>query len=306
MMTAPFLLSDARVGFQDNFVTKIVLLLALPLLLPAQDFSDLRVERVAANYRFTEGPAWSGEFLLFSDIPSNRILKLTPTQPLAVFRENSGGANGNAFDSRGRLYTCEGANRRVTRTSPDGKIEVLAERFDGKRLNAPNDIAVRRDNHVYFTDPAYGAQEDTRELPFFGVFHLSPRGELNVIARMDTRPNGIALSPNGRLLYVNAADERAVRVFDLDRSGNASNPRVLITGIEGVPDGLRTDEKGNLYIAAAQLFIYSPTGQLIRGVRLPETPSNLEFGDPDLLGLYVTARRSVYHLRVPIKGSTQR
>ncbi|HAX41643.1 MAG TPA: hypothetical protein DCY80_03665, partial [Solibacterales bacterium] len=178
IMTAPILLSDARVGFQDYFVTKIALLLALPLLLPAQDFSELRVERIAANYRFTEGPAWSGQFLLFSDIPSNRILKFTPPQgPAAVFRENSGGANGNAFDSRGRLYTCEGANRRVTRTSPDGKIEVLAERFEGKRLNAPNDITVRRDNHVYFTDPAYGAQEDSRELPFYGVFHLSPRGD---------------------------------------------------------------------------------------------------------------------------------
>lgn len=297
--------------FQDKLTRKIafagflLLILASPVAL-AQDFSELRVERAATGFRFTEGPAWAGTHLLFSDIPSNRILKLTPGQPASVFRENSGGANGNAFDARGRLYTCEGSARRVTRTTPGGKVEVLAERFEGKRLNAPNDIAVRRDGHAYFTDPAYGGTEDTRELPFYGVFHLTPRGELNVIARMDKRPNGVALSPNGRLLYVNGADERVVRVFDVDRSGNATNPRILISGIEGVPDGLRTDEKGNLYIAAKTLLIYSPTGQLLRSVSLPETPANLEFGDPDLMGLYITARTSVYHMRMPVKGAAQR
>lgn len=311
MKMTPILLSDAEVGFQDNFGRKIASLAVLAAFAaappaPAQDFSELRVDRAATGYRFTEGPAWSGEFLLFSDIPSSRILKLTPGQPVAVFRENSGGANGNAFDSKGRLYTCEGGARRVTRTTADGKVEVLVERFEGKRLNAPNDIAVRRDGHAYFTDPAYGSQEDTRELPFYGVYHLTPRGELAVIARMDKRPNGIALAPNGRLLYVNGADERVVRVYDLDRSGNATNGRILISGIEGVPDGLRTDEKGNLYIAAKALLIYSPAGQLIRAVNLPETPANLEFGDADLQGLYITARTSLYHIRTPVKGAAQR
>lgn len=307
----PIVLSDAKVGFLDTIGGKIAGLTAFfaILLAPAaaaQDFNELRVDRVATGYRFTEGPSWSGEFLLFSDIPSNRILKLRPGQPVEVFREDSGGANGNAFDSQGRLYTCEGGERRVTRTSAGGKVEVLAERFEGKRLNAPNDIAVRRDGHAYFTDPAYGSQEDTRELPFYGVYHLTPRGELAVIARMDKRPNGVALAPNGRSLYVNGADERVVRVYDLDRSGNATNGRILISGIEGVPDGLRTDEKGNLYIAAKALLIYSPTGQLIRSFNIPETPSNLEFGDADMQGLYITARTSVYVMRMPVKGAAQR
>lgn len=284
----------------------VALLLSAAPGAPAQDFSGLLVERVATGYRFTEGPAWQGAYLLFSDIPTNRILKLAPGQPVSVFRENSGGANGNAFDAKGRLYTCEGGARRVTRTTPDGNVEVLAERFEGKRLNAPNDIAVRRDGHAYFTDPAYGSMEDTRELPFYGVFHLTPRGELNVIARMDKRPNGVALSPNGRLLYVNGADERVARVFDVDRAGRATNPRILISGIEGVPDGLRTDEKGNLYIAAKTLLIYSPAGQLLSSVSLPETPANLEFGDADLMGLYITARTSVYRIRMPVKGAAQR
>lgn len=299
------------VGIQDRIARKIAVLcwLAGLIVYPAlaQDFAELQVERGPTGFRFTEGPAWSGEFLLFSDIPSNRILKLTPGQPRpAVFREDSGGANGNAFDSRGRLYTCEGGSRRVTRTAPDGKLEVLAERFEGKRLNAPNDIAVRRDGHAYFTDPAYGSQEDTRELPFYGVFHLTPRGELNVVARMDKRPNGITLSPNGRTLYVAGADERVIRVYDLDRSGAATNGRILISGIEGVPDGIRTDEKGNLYVAAKGLLIYRPNGELIRSISLPETPSNMEFGDGDLKGLYITARKSVYYLRMPVKGAAQR
>jgi gluconolactonase len=307
----PILLSDARVGFQDEIVTKIAVLFVLGLVGAAggaaQDFSDLTVERGPSNFRFTEGPAWSGEFLLFSDIPSNRILKITPGQPaVTIFREDSGGANGNAFDNRGRLYTCEGGNRRVTRTTPDGKVEVLAERFEGKRFNAPNDITVRRDGHAYFTDPAYGPQEETRELPFYGVFHLTPRGQLNVVARMDKRPNGITLSPDGRTLYVAGADERVVRMYDLDRGGNATNGRILISGIEGVPDGIRTDEKGNLYVAAQGVQIYSPSGQLLREIKLPETPSNLEFGDGDLRGLYITARRSVYYMRLPVKGAAQR
>ena len=312
MKNAPILLSDSNVVIQDKSGKKkwaaCILFLLFFARLPgfAQDFSELRVDRAAAGYRFTEGPAWSGEFLLFSDIPSNRILKYTPGQPVAVFRENSGGANGNAFDARGRLYTCEGGARRVTRTDSKGNVEVLAERFEGKRLNAPNDLTVRRDGHVYFTDPAFGSLEDTRELPFYGVYHITPRGELSAVSRMDKRPNGIALSPNGRLLYVVGSDERVVRVYDVDRAGVPSNPRILISGIEGVPDGLRTDEKGNLYIAAKALLIYTAEGKLLRTVNLAETPSNVEFGDADLQGLYVTARTSVYHIRLPVKGAAQR
>ncbi|HOK46293.1 MAG TPA: SMP-30/gluconolactonase/LRE family protein, partial [Bryobacteraceae bacterium] len=228
-------------------------------LVAAQDFSDLNVEKVAAGYKFTEGPIWSrAGYLLFSDIPQNKILRLTPGKPVETFREQSNGANGNAFDTQGRLYTCEGGARRVTRTDRNGKIEVLADRFEGKRLNAPNDIVVRRDGHVYFTDPAFGASEDTRELDFYGVFHITPRGQLELIAKPKGRPNGVALSPDGRILYVANTDERNVRAYDLDRSGKASNERVLISNIEGGPDGMKVDEKGNLYIAAKALVIYSP------------------------------------------------
>jgi gluconolactonase len=280
-------------------------LLWLACLGPAagQDFSEIKVERVADKLLFAEGPVWAPEgFLLFCDVPGNRIMKFAGGGASAAFRENSKGTQGLAFDSQGRLYACESHARRVTRTDKKGKIEVLAERFEARRLNAPNDIAVRHDNQVYFSDPAFGKQMDSRELSFFGVYHVTPKGELEVIARPKGRPNGVALSPNGKTLYVANSDEKRIYRYDLDRSGAASNERVLISGIEGVPDGLKTDEKGNLYIAAKAVLIYTPEGKLIREVPVPEKPSNLAFGDADLESLYVTARTSVFRFRVPVKG----
>lgn len=278
--------------------------LLLPLLLAGQHFSDLRIERIAAGWRFTEGPVWSREgYLLFSDVPQDLVLRWTPGKGVSRFRESSHGANGHAFDAQGRLYTCESRTRRVVRTDRKGNLEVLAERFEGRRLNAPNDIVVRRDGHIYFTDPAFGAQQDARELDFYGVYHITPKGEMEAIARWQTRPNGIALSPDGRLLYVTNSDERQVRVFDLDRQGRASGERVLVSGIDGVPDGLAVDEGGNLYVAARAIAVYSPEGKLIHTIEMPETPSNCAFGDPDFGALYVTARTSVYRIRLDVKGA---
>jgi gluconolactonase len=269
-----------------------------------QDFVELKVERVASGYRFTEGPAWSKDgHLVFSDVPNNRILKMVPGQTPGIFRDKSEGANGNFFDDKGRLYTCESVSRRVTRTDTKGNVEVLAEKYEGKRLNAPNDIVVRRDGHAWFTDPAFGNQADNRELTFFGVFHLTPKNEISTVWRGDTRPNGIALSPNGRILYVADSDARAVRAFDIDRQGNASGERILIKNVEGVPDGLRVDERGNLWLAAKGVILYAPDGKLVKLIDIAETPTNLTFGDPDLQTLYVTARTSVYRLRAPVKGA---
>ena len=278
-------------------------LLAVWAPVAAQDFDEIKVERTADKLLFAEGPAWSHEgWLLFCDVPSNRILKFVPGEGTQVFRENSNGAEGNAIDSQGRLYTCESRGRRVTRTDKKGKIDVIAEKFQGKRLNAPNDIVVRHDNQVYFTDPAFGPQLESRELDFFGVYHINPKGELELVAKPKGRPNGIALAPNGKILYVTNSDEKKVYSYDLDKNGVASNEHVVISGIEGIPDGIRTDEKGNLYIAAKGILIYTPEAKLIRQVPLSEKPSNLAFGDADLQSLYVTARTSVYRFRLPIKG----
>jgi gluconolactonase len=270
----------------------------------AQDVSKLTVEKIAKGFDYTEGPVWSLEgFLLFSDNVTNRLEKWTPGTGLSDLGERPGGASGNAYDQKGRLYTCEFRARRVTRTDKKGRVEVLAERFEGKRLNAPNDIVVRRDDNVYFTDPAFGNQQNTRELDFYGVYRITRKGDLEAIARWKTRPNGIALSPNERVLYVADSDERSIHEFDLDRGGAASNDRVFVANIDGVPGGIRTDEKGNLYVAAKEVSIFSPEGKLVRRIALGETPSNLAFGDPDFASLFVTAHTSVYRVRVGVKGA---
>jgi len=274
--------------------------------LAAQDFSDLKIDKVAAGFRFTEGPVWSREgFLLFSDIPNDKILRFAPGKRGEVFREKSDGANGNTFDAQGRLYSCESRTRRVTRADKKGKIEVLAEKWEGKRLNAPNDIVVRKDGHLYFTDPAFGGSTDQRELDFYGVYHITPKGQMELIAKPKGRPNGLALSANGRVLYVDNSDERNVRAYDLDRNGKASNERIVVSGIDGVPDGMKVDEKGNLYVTAKGVAVYSPEGKLLTTIEVAETPANCAFGDPDFQTLYITARTSLYRVRLNVKGSVQ-
>src|SRR5690242_4532188 len=194
--------------------------------LPAQDFSKLQVEQVAAGFPGGEGPVWSRQgFLIFSDYSRDRLYKYVPGKAPEVYREDSHGANGNTMDRQGRLYTCEYKSRRVTRTDRKGKIEVLFDKFEGKPFNAPNDIVVRRDGHFYFTDPLF-TPLDHRDLDFYGVYHVTPKGAIEAVARMKTRPNGMALSPDGKILYVANTDERNIRAYDLDRQGKASHERV--------------------------------------------------------------------------------
>jgi gluconolactonase len=282
----------------------VSLLFALTVL--GQDFSHIAIEKVDAGFRFTEGPVWSREgFLLFSDVPNNQIRKLVPGERSVVFREDSHGANGNTFDAQGRFYSCESKTRRVVRMDKKGKMEVLAEKWEGKRLNAPNDIVVRKDGQIYFTDPAFGDQADTRELAFYGVYHINPKGVMNLIAKPAGRPNGIAFSPNGKILYVANSDDRNVRAYDVDHSGAVSNERVVVSNVDGVPDGIRVDEKGNLYVTAKGVAVYTSEGKLLHTIELSETPANCAFGDPDLQTLYITARTSLYRVRLNVKGSVQ-
>ncbi len=284
----------------------LTLLVALASAALPQDFSNLKVEKVAGGFVFTEGPVWSREgFLLFSDVPSNRIVRFIPGKGHDVFRENSNGANGNVFDGKGVLYTCESRTRRVTRTDRKGNVTVLADAWEGKRLNAPNDIVVRRDGNVYFTDPAFGNQADARELSFYGVYRVTPRGDLRLLARPEGRPNGIGISPDGKTLYVANSDERNLRAYDLDREGGASNERVFVSGIDGVPDGICLDEKGNIYVTARGVAVYSPVGKLLTTIEMSERPANCAFGDLDMQTLYITARTSLYMVRLDVKGSVQ-
>lgn len=254
-------------------------------------------EKVAAGFRFTEGPAWSKDgFLVFSDTPSDQLLKWVPGRKAEAFRQNASGPSGNVFDAQGRLYTCETRARRVTRSDKNGAVEVIADRWEGKRLNAPAGIAVSKSGHVYFTDPAFGYQSDERELDFYGVYHVPPKGPIEVVARPAGRPHGIALAPNGRTLYVSNADEHNVRAYDVDRSGAVSNERVLISNIAGVPGGLCVDEKGNLYVAANGIGIYTPQGQLEHTIEMTDPVSACTVVDSEPLSIFATSRGTVYRL----------
>ena len=277
---------------------------ALVFLVSAQDFSQISINQIVKGLTFTEGPAWSKEgFLIFSDTPSDRLLKWVPGHEVEVFREDAHGPSGNAFDGQGRLYTCETRARRVTRTGKDGEISVLADKWEGKRLNAPNDVVVSKNGHVYFTDPAFGDQADRRELDFYGVYHLPPKGSIKLVAKPVGRPNGIALSPSGRILYVVNSDERNVRAYDVDHNGDTSNERVLISGIAGVPGGIRTDEKGELYITTNGIAVYSAAGRVLHAIEMHDRPSNCAFGEPDYMSLLVTARGAVYRIRLDVRGA---
>jgi len=273
------------------------------LLAAAQDFSKITVETIGKNFAFTEGPAWSKDgFMIFSDTVSGKLWKWTPGSDAVTFREPSNGASGNAFDTQGRLYTCETHTRRVTRTNmKDGHLDVLADQWEGRKLNAPCDLAVSRSDHVYFTDPAFGSQHDHRELDFYGVYHLPPKGPLKLVAKPAGRPHGIAISPNGRVLFVTNADERNVRAYDIDRNGDTSGERVLVARTDGIPGGLKVNEKGELYVATTKgNAIYSADGKPLHFIEMRDHPSDCAF---DLQGiwLYVTARGFLYRIRTDEK-----
>lgn len=274
-------------------------------LLHAEDYAALKVEKVATGFPGGEGPVWSRDgYLLFSDYEKQVIHRYDPAKGVSVFRSGSQGANGNALDRQGRLYTCEYISRRVTRTSKDGKVEVLADKWEGKRFNAPNDIIVRKDGHVWFTDPLFTPLEK-RDLDFYGVYHLTPKGKLELVAKPKGRPNGIALSPDGKILYVANTDEQNVRAYDVDRKGRASGERVLIEKLPYRPDGMRVDAKGNLFFTGRHISVYSADGKAQGRIELPEGARNCAFGDADFRTLYITGRESLFRVRLETPGAIQ-
>ena len=272
----------------------------------AQLFEDIQAERVATGLQYADGMVWAREgFLIFADALKKTIYRLDPGTPPKPTEEDSNGAQGLAYDTQQRLYLCEPSTRRVMRMDRKGKLDVLVDAWQGKKLNAPNDVIVRRDGNVYFTDPAFASAIDSRELDFNGVFHVSPKGEIDVVAQWKTRPNGIALSPDGKILYVGDSDRHAVSAFDLDGRGAASGPRDVIKNIDGVPNGIRTDVTGRLYVGARGLNIYSPDGRLLQKLLAGEIVTNCAFGDNDFETLYVAGRKAIYRIRLGVKGAVQ-
>lgn len=270
-------------------------LLVLACLCCAQQPGQHLIQRMAGGFRYADGLAIeSSGSVWVADPPEDRILRLVHGKPPVVFRKPSGGAAGLGLDPKQRLVICETEARRVSRLDADGKLTVLAERYEGKPLNGPNDLAIRSNGHIYFTDPAFGSAGQRRELPFHGVFHLSPNGGLEAVYRSEARPAGIALSPDERTLYVTFADERLVRAFDVARGGAVSNPRVLIPKTGSVPLGVRTDIDGNLLVAAGEfLEIYTRRGALIEKIRLPDRVANLAV-HPATGDIYAATRGTVH------------
>ena len=272
---------------------------------PADPAPGSGVTRFGGGFAFVEGPVWVKQgYLVFSDIYNSRIMKMSTADHAAVYRDGTNAANGNSMDAQGRLYSCERDGHRVVRMEKDGRLTVIASEYEGKRLNSPNDVVVRRDGQVYFSDPSSDAVLDPRELGFNGVYHVTPEGAISLVAKM-ARPNGVALTPDGKTLYVADTQQRKIMAYDLDAHGNASRERVFISGIDGGPDGLRVAANGNLYIACRGIAIYTPDGKFVKMIEFPETPANCAFGDHDLRTLYVTARTSVYRVRIPDQGALQ-
>jgi gluconolactonase len=271
-----------------------------------QVFEDVQAERVATGLQYADGMVWAREgFLVFSDVTRKKIYRLDPGSAPKPTEEDDNGAEGLAYDTQARLYICEPGMRRVVRMDRRGKIETLVDAFEGKKFNSPNDVLVRRDGNVYFTDPAFGSAADARELDFNGVFHVNPKGEIDVVAKWKTRPNGIAFSADGKTLYVGDADRHAVVAFDVDGRGAVSNQRDLIKNIEGVPNGIRTDAAGRIYVGANGLRIYSADGKLLQTLLAGEVITNCAFGDNDFESLYVSGRKAIYRIRLGVKGALQ-
>lgn len=287
--------------------------------------ANASIEKLGGGMKFTEGPVWVAEppQLLFSDIPGNAIMKWTPDGRLSTFRQpvftgsfapgTFVGSNGLTLDRQGRLIACEHGNRRVTRTEKDGKITVLADRFEGKRLNSPNDGAYRNNGDFYFTDPPYGfAKQDddpAKELSFNGVYRLTATGSLELVVRDMTRPNGIAFSPDEKRVYIANSDAKRKiwMVYDVTGSGRLSSGKVFFdaTGetAEGLPDGLKVDRMGNVWATGpGGVWVFSPAGKLLGKVQPAEVPANCAWGDADGKTVYMTARTGLYRVRTTVGG----
>lgn len=278
------------------------------------------IEVLYDGCRWAEGPVWfnDGGFLVWSDIPNNRMLRWAPDQGVGVFRANSNFANGNTRDRNGRLVTCEHGTRRVTRTEPDGTITVIADSYDGKRLNSPNDVVVKSDGTIWFTDPTYGILSDYEgykaepEQAACHVFCVTPgTGEIRIVADDFVKPNGLAFSPDEKRLYVADSglshDEKGphhIRVFDVSEKNTLSGGKVFVEVSPGVPDGFRFDTEGNLWSSAQDgVRVFDAEGHPLGRIKLPQMVSNLTFGGPRRNRLFITSTHTLCAIYVGATGA---
>jgi gluconolactonase len=265
-------------------------------------------ERLATGFVFTEGPLWHPDgFYYFVDVRSSVLYRLTPGKAPEVVRDRTGGGNGTTFDLKGRLVMCEGDNRRVVRMGADGRVEVLVDRFEGKRLNRPNDVVCASDGSLYFTDPGLRVPLAEREVPHAGVYRIHPNGSVALVADFEY-PNGLAFSPDERVLYVaNTRWAQYIHRIELDAAGAMVRRRIFadMSSDEtvGVPDGMKVDVEGRVYCTGpGGTWVFAPDGRRLGIIRTPEVPANIAFGGPDLKTLFLTAHTSVYTLSLKVAG----
>jgi gluconolactonase len=275
---------------------------------------NARLELLWTGARWTEGPAYFPALrcLIFSDIPNNRLLRFDECDDrVSVLRQPSGYANGNTVDRQGRLVTCEHGGRRVARTEHDGRLTVIADRYQGKRLNSPNDVVVRSDGSIWFTDPPYGILSDYEgeksesELGKNHVFRVDPAGAITSVADDFDRPNGLAFSPDERRLYIaDSGTPRHMRVFDVGGDGQLRNGAVFATCTAGRFDGFRLDDAGRIWTSTDEgVHCYHPDGTLLGTIKVPEVLSNVVFGGLRRNRLFITATTSLYSLLLPVNGA---
>jgi gluconolactonase len=290
----------------------------------AKIVESAEAERLATGFVFTEGPLWHPDgHWLFVDVRASLIYRLVPGGQPEVIREQSGGSNGMTFDLQGRRLICEGDNRQVTRLEPDGTYTPLAQRLGGKRINRPNDIVTRSDGSIYFTDPAGRLPQAERELDFSGVHRIAPDGTLSNATSETEYPNGLAFSPDERLLYVAitrrddgciAEKERGevcthqfIRAFDVAPDGSLSNNRIfaeMFSAADGVPDGMKVDAEGRVYCTGSEgCWVFDAAGNHLGIIHLPEIPANCAWGGPENRTMLFTARTSVYTLQMKTPGT---
>lgn len=274
-------------------------------------------EKLATGFQFTEGPLWhaAGRYLLFSDMPGDHLRRWSERDGVTTFRKPCAQSNGLAWDREGRLIVCEHATSRLTRTEANGDITVLASLHAGKELNSPNDVVVKSDGAIYFSDPTYGRNKyygNPRPLPldFRGVYRVAPGGgSLSLLVDDFGQPNGLCFSLDETQLYVNDTDRKHIRRFDVREDGTLADGRVWAEttgGGAGAPDGMKIDGAGNIYCCGpGGIHVFAPDAACLGVIRMPEYTANFCFGDDDLRSLYVTASTSLYRLRVATPGTSQ-
>ncbi len=267
------------------------------------------VEKIAFGFNFVEGPVWKDDVgLLFSDIPANIIYQWTPESGVSVYLEPSGNSNGLAFDLENRLIMAQHGKRQVARLEPNGTETPLATHYDGKKLNSPNDLAIKSDGSIFFTDPPYGLNDQggTSELGYNGIFRLNNNSQVQLLDKSLYRPNGIAFSPNESLLYVTDSESRTIYMWDvIDDTTIANKRQFAIMDANGYADGMKVDENGNLFISGPiGIWVYAPNGTLFETISVPGQTSNCNFGDEDRKTLYITSGDAIYRLRLEKSNDT--